>query len=387
MKNILIALLGVALAVVLGVFAWMWLGMYNMGADSPHWKATVAMLTMMRERSIEKHAASIQVPGDINDPKLILKGAGQYAAMCAGCHLAPGVSDSEIRPGLYPQPPDLGKVRVDPRQVFWVIKHGIKMSAMPAWGFSHDDATIWSMVAFLQKLPGMTPAEYRAIVAKAPPDEEMGPMDSGAMMGGGHAHGHDDAGRAVAAAPATPAPHDHGSHAHGAARAESGMQNMPGMDMRSVARPAFAASTQARGHDAASGVAGRPGGVPAAEAVAAAFARALQRGDRAAVLALLAPQVRIREGGETQDRDTYARHHLDADIAFLRGVHVTLHDRRSHMDGAHAVVTSVSTVRGRAGGKPVALRSRETLTLERAGTGWTIVAVDWSSAPLSEEDA
>jgi ketosteroid isomerase-like protein len=68
-------------------------------------------------------------------------------------------------------------------------------------------------------------------------------------------------------------------------------------------------------------------------------------------------------------------------------VHVTLHDRRSHMDGAHAVVTSVSTVRGRAGGKPVALRSRETLTLERAGTGWTIVAVDWSSAPLSEEDA
>ena len=385
MKNTLIVLLGVALAAALGVFAFMWLGMYNMGADSPHWKATVAMLTMMRERSIEKHAASIQVPADLDDPAIILKGAGQYAAMCAGCHLAPGMADSEIRPGLYPQPPDLGKVRVDPRQAFWVIKHGIKMSAMPAWGFSHDDATIWSMVAFLQKLPGMTPAEYRAIVAKAPPDEDMGPMDPGAMPGGGHAHGHDDAGRAVAAAPATPAPHDHGSHAHGAARAEGSMQDMSGMDMRSVARPAFTASTQARGHDAASGVAGRPGGVPAAEAVAAAFARALQRGDRAAVLALLAPQVRIREGGETQDRSTYAGHHLAADIAFLKTVRVTLHDRRSRMDGAHAVVTSRSDVRGSAHGKPVALRSRETLTLERAGTGWTIVAVDWSSAPLPEE--
>ena len=359
MKNILIALLGVALAAVLGVFAFMWLGMYDMGADSPHWKATLAMLTMMRERSIEKHAASIQVPADLDDPAIILKGAGQYAAMCAGCHLAPGMADSEIRPGLYPQPPDLGKVRVDPRQAFWVIKHGIKMSAMPAWGFSHDDATIWSMVAFLQKLPGMTPAEYRAIVAKAPPDEDMGPMDPGAMPGGGHAHG--------------------------AARAEGSMQDMSGMDMRSVARPAFTASTQARGHDAASGVAGRPGGVPAAEAVAAAFARALQRGDRAAVLALLAPQVRIREGGETQDRSTYAGHHLAADIAFLKTVRVTLHDRRSRMDGAHAVVTSRSDVRGSAHGKPVALRSRETLTLERAGTGWTIVAVDWSSAPLPEE--
>ena len=387
MKNTFIVLLGVALAAALGVFAFMWLGMYNMGADSPHWKATVAMLTMMRERSIEKHAASIQVPADLDDPAIILKGAGQYAAMCAGCHLAPGVSDSEIRPGLYPQPPNLSRVRVDPRQAFWVIKHGIKMSAMPAWGFSHDDATIWSMVAFLQKLPGMTPAEYRAIVAKAPPDEDMGPMDHGAMTGGSHAHGHEDAGRAVAAAPATPAPQDHGSHAHGAARAESGVQDMPGMDMRSAARPAFAASTQARGHEAASGAAGRPGGVPAAEAVAAAFTRALRRGDRAGVLVLLAPAARIRENGETQDRGTYARHHLDTDIAFLRGVRVTLHDRRSHMDGAHAVVTSVSTVRGRAGGKPVALRSRETLTLTRSNSGWLIVAVDWSSAPLPEEDA
>ena len=191
MKNTLIALLGVALAAVLGVFAFMWLGMYDMGADSPHWKATVAMLTMMRERSIEKHAASIQVPADLDDPAIILKGAGQYAAMCAGCHLAPGVSDSEIRPGLYPQPPNLSRVRVDPRQAFWVIKHGIKMSAMPAWGFSHDDATIWSMIAFLRKLPGMTPAEYRAIVAKAPSDEDMGPMDSGAMM---ESHAHADAG-------------------------------------------------------------------------------------------------------------------------------------------------------------------------------------------------
>jgi hypothetical protein len=46
---------------------------------------------------------------------------------------------------------------------------------MPAWGTSHDDATIWSMVAFLRELPTLTPAEYRAIVAKAPPDDDMDP--------------------------------------------------------------------------------------------------------------------------------------------------------------------------------------------------------------------
>lgn len=189
MKNILIVLLGAALAVVLGLYAYMYLGMYNMGADSPHWRMTVSMLTMMRERSIEMHAAQVVVPPNLDDPAVILKGAGQYAAMCTGCHLAPGITDSEIRPGLYPQPPNLSKVRVDPREAFWVIKHGIKMSAMPAWGFSHNDATIWTMVAFLRKLPGMTPTEYRNIVAKAPPDEDMPqmdhamPMDHGMPMG------------------------------------------------------------------------------------------------------------------------------------------------------------------------------------------------------------
>ena len=121
---------------------------------------------------------------NLNDPQLILKGAGQYAAMCTSCHLEPGVANSELREGMYPQPPNLSKVHVDPQDAFWVIKHGIKMSAMPAWGMAgHDDPTIWSMVAFIEKLPGMTPAEYKAIVAKAPPDEDMD-MDAH----GDHAH-------------------------------------------------------------------------------------------------------------------------------------------------------------------------------------------------------
>ena len=218
MKNALIVLLATALVIVLGIYGYMWLGMYDMGADSPHWRMTVSMLTMMRERSIEMHAASVRVPRDLDDPAVILKGAGQYAAMCTGCHLAPGITDSEIRPGLYPQPPNLSEVRVDPREAFWVIKHGIKMSAMPAWGFSHDDATIWSMVAFVRKLPGMTPGEYRAIVAKAPPDEDMGPMDHGAPDG------------------ATP----EGNRGEGMA-AMPGMK-MPGMKMPGMKMPAASAA-------------------------------------------------------------------------------------------------------------------------------------------------
>ena len=171
----------IAVIGIVGVGAFVYSGIYNIGADDHHTRPVYALMQTLRERSIEWRSKDLTVP-NLDDPQLILKGAGQYAAMCTGCHLAPGMADSEIRPGLYPQPPELSKFKSDPREAFWVIKHGIKMSAMPAWGGSHDDATIWSMVAFLQKLPDLTPDEYKAIVAKAPPDDDMGPMD------GGHDH-------------------------------------------------------------------------------------------------------------------------------------------------------------------------------------------------------
>lgn len=177
------AALVVLLVVLLGVGIFMWSGIYDPGADSPHWQITYALLQTARERSVERHAAAIALPANLNDPQLILKGAGQYAAMCSGCHLAPGMKDSELRLGLYPLPPNLGELRVDPREAFWVIEHGLKMSAMPAWGRSHDVPTIWSIVAFLQKLPGMTPVQYKEIVSKAPPDDDMDHTDSVSMPG------------------------------------------------------------------------------------------------------------------------------------------------------------------------------------------------------------
>jgi mono/diheme cytochrome c family protein len=188
MRSIKTALV-LLLIFILGAGLFIGSGIYNPGADSPHWKITYALMQAARERSIEHHAAAITVPANLDDPQLILKGAGQYAAMCTGCHLAPGMKDSELRPGLYPQPPKLSDVGIEPREAFWVIKHGLKMTAMPAWGTSHDDATIWSMVAFLRKLPGMSPEQYKAIVAKAPPDEDMGTMENATMPApGAHTH-------------------------------------------------------------------------------------------------------------------------------------------------------------------------------------------------------
>ncbi|MEO6975816.1 MAG: cytochrome c [Gallionella sp.] len=183
-------MLVILLVFALGASIFIWSGLYNLGADNPHWKITYALMKATREHSVEHHASEITPPANLNEAQLILKGAGQYAAMCTSCHLAPGMKNSELRLGLYPQPPNLSKVIVNPGKAFWVIKHGLKMSAMPAWGMSHDDATIWSMVAFLQKMPEMTPAQYKEIIAKAPPDDDMDSMDDAAIPPPHeHAHG------------------------------------------------------------------------------------------------------------------------------------------------------------------------------------------------------
>lgn len=177
MKRWLISFAAIVGVTGAGALAYIYSGMYHIGADTPHWPVTTRIVEILRERSIERRMKDIKVP-DLQGQQLVLKGAGQYAAMCVECHLAPGMKDSEIRPGLYPQPPNLSQVRIDPRMAFWVTKHGIKMSAMPAWGLGHDDEAIWSIVAFLNKLPDLSPEQYRDIVAKAPPDEEMKSMDS-----------------------------------------------------------------------------------------------------------------------------------------------------------------------------------------------------------------
>ena len=166
---ILTALSGVAVAATAG---FIWSGLYNVGADDAHLPVTNSLLGTLRERSIAARASLLTVP-DITDPARITQGAGNYNAMCMGCHLAPGMGDTELSRGLYPAPPDLTQVTVDAAEAFWVIKHGIKASGMPAWGQSMGDAYIWNMAAFLQQLPKLSPEQYQAMVASS----------------GGHDHG------------------------------------------------------------------------------------------------------------------------------------------------------------------------------------------------------
>jgi mono/diheme cytochrome c family protein len=124
-------------------------------------------IAFARERSIEVRASGVKVP-PLGNPAMIAEGAEHYNAMCTGCHLAPGMRENVMRPGLNPKPPILASLPPEePAEQFWIIKHGLKMTAMPAWGETHSDEEIWNVVAFLQKLPEMSPTRYHGLVARA----------------------------------------------------------------------------------------------------------------------------------------------------------------------------------------------------------------------------
>lgn len=179
------------LAVVIGA-SWLFIhsGAFDIAADTPHSQPVYWLLQKVREYSIAARASDA-VPGDLGDEKRIISGAGQYAEMCATCHLAPGMQRTEISRGLYPRAPELRRgTALTPGQEFWVIKHGVKMSGMPAWGATHDDEVIWDMVAFLRKLPELTAEQYQALVSRAPKthDQMMQKMQMDKPDGGHGSH-------------------------------------------------------------------------------------------------------------------------------------------------------------------------------------------------------
>ena len=165
-----LTLMGFVLVLALAGLAFIYSGIYDVAASSPdagliHW-----VLETTRSRSVHRAAEafeeSARVP-DLKDPSLIRTGLVHYHAMCLTCHGAPGVPISESGQGLNPYPPELAGEEEEPAEVFWVVKNGIKMTGMPAFGVTHSDEELWAIVAFMKKMGDLSPEEYQRMVAEA----------------------------------------------------------------------------------------------------------------------------------------------------------------------------------------------------------------------------
>ena len=161
----LLAVIGaLAIVVAIGVAVYVFLGFYSVAATEE--PAPIAwVLVHVRQASIDRHATEAP-PKSLGDAAVVHAGAHAFAARgCTNCHGAPGVKWAKFSEGLQPSPPDLKDIvdQREPRQLFWVIKNGIKMTAMPSFGaIDVPDEEIWSIVAFLKKLPSVSDEDFKA---------------------------------------------------------------------------------------------------------------------------------------------------------------------------------------------------------------------------------
>jgi mono/diheme cytochrome c family protein len=166
--------IGAAVGVVSGLLLAAGLGLsgiVNVGAVEPDSPVTQWLLHTSMQRSVRSHSADIEAPLSFSEAQA-RAGFQEFNAMCVACHGAPGRMRNMAGRGMRPRPPDLAHAtqKWDDASLFWIIKNGVNMTGMPAFGPTHDDADIWNIVAFLKQLPATDAAAYQRLEQQAGPD-------------------------------------------------------------------------------------------------------------------------------------------------------------------------------------------------------------------------
>ena len=111
----------------------------------------------------------------------------------------------------------------------------------------------------------------------------------------------------------------------------------------------------------------------------AAYHAALSNGDRAAALALLAPDAQILESGHRESREQYENGHLGSDIEFAKAVPSTRGPMIVRQEGNVAWTTVAGRSKGAFKGRDVEAENAELMVLVKTEEGWRIRAIHWSS--------
>lgn len=157
------ALLALAAAGIVGGVLFAWSGLYSVAASSGHWLAFELFLRFGMENSVRTHAPAL-TPPDLQDESLIRLGAGHFHAGCAFCHGSPGTPVGAAALRMLPPPSELSEKVGEwtDQELFWIVRHGIKYTGMPAWPAQGRDDEVWALVAFLRHLPSLDARSYRA---------------------------------------------------------------------------------------------------------------------------------------------------------------------------------------------------------------------------------
>jgi mono/diheme cytochrome c family protein len=163
----------IVLVVLVGLagITFIYSGIYDVSASTPDNPYIAWVIHKTSDASVGARLGANKVPPGLDRPEMLSAGAKLFVENCVVCHGAPGVARTHIAEGLNPQPPDLFRAsrKPDEQENFQFIHNGVKMTAMPAFGATEGDEHVWQLVAFLDKLPGISAADYATLTTGSVP--------------------------------------------------------------------------------------------------------------------------------------------------------------------------------------------------------------------------
>jgi mono/diheme cytochrome c family protein len=159
-----------AILAVIGAAIYFFGGFYNVAESEDNPAIVDWALASVRGASVVAHATETP-PANLGDIETVKTGARAYSTIgCVNCHGGPPNANwAKWSEGLKPVPADLKAMAKErtPSQLFWVIKNGIKFTGMPSFGLAGaSDQDVWSVVAFILKVPTMSDDDYKAWTAQ-----------------------------------------------------------------------------------------------------------------------------------------------------------------------------------------------------------------------------
>jgi len=169
MNNFIRGIVVGAIALAAGVYGYARFGFLDLRADRNPSALEERIAGSAMDESTERHAAQQKNPLPPTEENL-LAGARLYRDKCSDCHGGPVNPNSDYGRSFYPRVPQFMKQAPDlpDHENFYIIKHGVRWTAMPAWGNVMTDSEIWQVVTLLsrlQKLPSQVTEELKKPVA------------------------------------------------------------------------------------------------------------------------------------------------------------------------------------------------------------------------------
>jgi mono/diheme cytochrome c family protein len=146
--------------IVLAIAGWLYVqfGFADFRANVPPSWLESQIVGLAVRASVARHTWKEHNPIQPTDANL-LDGARLYRDKCADCHGRPDNPVSDYGMSFYPPAPQFMKMnpRLSDSQTFYVVKYGVRRSAMPAWGGIMADTEIWQVVALLSRMGRLPP--------------------------------------------------------------------------------------------------------------------------------------------------------------------------------------------------------------------------------------